>query len=207
MTGVGDREFRMPPQSCEHSAGMTDVSGPSPDPAGCIHVLVMGVSGSGKSTIAASLAEEFRLEMIEGDERHPPENVAKMEAGIPLTDADRQPWLATLAGLLTDAHDDGRGTVLACSALRRAYRDRLRAAVPPNESFIVELEVDRPTLAARMTARKGHFMPVSLLESQLETLELLEPDEVGAIVDATGSIDEVTAAASEAIRTWLATRR
>ncbi|HET8786138.1 MAG TPA: gluconokinase [Candidatus Limnocylindrales bacterium] len=186
---------------------MTEPSGSPGDRAGCIHVLVMGVSGSGKSTIAAALAETLGLEMIEGDEQHPPANVAKMEAGIPLTDEDRQPWLARLAGLLMDAHQEGRGTVLACSALRRAYRDRLRAAVPADESFIVELEVDAPTLATRMAARKGHFMPVTLLESQLETLERLEPDEVGAIVDASVSIGDVTAAASRAIRTWLATRR
>ena len=167
----------------------------------------MGVSGSGKSTIAAALADTLGLEMIEGDDKHPPANVAKMEAGIPLTDDDRRPWLGALVALLTEAHEAGRGTVLACSALRRSYRDILRAAVPADESFIVELEVDAPTLQARMAARKGHFMPVSLLESQLATLERLQPDEPGAIVEASASIADVTTAAAEAIDAWVASRR
>ena len=172
----------------------------------CIHVLVMGVSGSGKSTIAAALADTLGLEMIEGDALHPPANVEKMEAGVPLTDDDRRPWLATLAELLGDRHRRDQGTVLACSALRRAYRDVLRGAVPASDTFIVELDVDEPTLAARMAARRGHFMPVSLLDSQLATLEHLDPDEVGAAIDASGSVDGVTSQAVRAIESWLAGR-
>jgi gluconokinase len=167
----------------------------------------MGVSGSGKSTIAAALADTLGLEMIEGDDKHPPANVEKMEAGIPLTDDDRRPWLAALADLLADRHRRGKGTVLACSALRRAYRDILRGAVPADESFIVELEVDAPTLAARMAAREGHFMPVSLLDSQLATLERLGPDEAGVIVDASGSVAQVTSAAAGGVEAWLDSRR
>jgi gluconokinase len=167
----------------------------------------MGVSGSGKSTIAERLAEPLGLEMIEGDDKHPPANVEKMEAGIPLTDDDRRPWLAALADILADRHRRSRGTVLACSALRRAYRDILRAVVPAGASFIVELDVNAPALAARMAARRGHFMPVSLLESQLATLERLSPDEAGAIIDASGSVDEVAAAAAAALDAWIAAKR
>jgi gluconokinase len=123
-----------------------------------------------------------------------------MAAGIPLTDEDRRPWLAALAGMLGDYHRRGDGTVLACSALRRAYREVLRSAVPPAESFVVALEVDRDTLRARMAGRTGHYMPVSLLDSQLATLEPLEPDERGVTIDARRPPDDVVAAALAAVR-------
>ena len=162
----------------------------------------MGVSGSGKSTVGAGLAAELGLEFIEGDEYHPAANVEKMAAGIPLTDEDREPWLRTLAGLVAERHSRGEGTVLACSALRRGYRDLLRAAVPDEESFVVLLDADAETLRARMGARRGHYMPRSLLASQLATLEPLDEDEPGAVVDASGSVADVTAAALSALSGW-----
>ena len=174
---------------------------------GCIHILVMGVAGSGKSTVAAAVAELLGLEMIEGDALHPAANVEKMRHGVPLTDEDRQPWLASLADLLAERHEQGRGTVLACSALRRAYRDVLRAAVPADETFIVELHADAATLRARMVHRPGHFMPVDLLDSQLATLEHIGDDEVGVIVDAAAPLEVVVSDAAAAIDAWAASKR
>ncbi|HET9084840.1 MAG TPA: gluconokinase [Candidatus Limnocylindrales bacterium] len=167
----------------------------------------MGVAGSGKSTVAAALADSLGLEPIEGDALHPAANVEKMRHGIALTDEDRQPWLASLAGLLADRHARGRGTVLACSALRRAYRDVLRAAVPAGETFIVELAADAATLRARMIHRPGHFMAVDLLDSQLATLEHIGDDEVGVVVDAAAPLDVVVSEAAAAIDAWIASKR
>jgi gluconokinase len=167
----------------------------------------MGVAGSGKSTVAAALADLLGLEMIEGDALHPAANVEKMRRGVPLTDEDRQPWLASLAGLLADRHAHGRGTVLACSALRRAYRDVLRAAAPPDETFIVELAADATTLQARMVHRPGHFMPVGLLDSQLATLEDIGGDEVGVVIDAGAPLDVVISQGITAIDAWVASKR
>ena len=173
----------------------------------CVHILVMGVADSGKSTVAAALADALGLEMIEGDALHPPANVEKMRHGIPLTDEDREPWLAALARLLADRHEAGHGTVLACSALRRAYRDVLRTAVPAGDTFIVELDADPRTLTARMIHRAGHFMPVSLLESQFSTLEHIAGDELGVVIDAGAPLDVVVTEASAAIAAWAASKR
>jgi gluconokinase len=167
----------------------------------------MGVAGSGKSTVAARIADVLGLEMIEGDALHPAANVEKMRRGVPLTDEDRQPWLASLARILAERHEQGRATVLACSALRRAYRDVLRAAVPADETFIVELAADATTLRARMVHRPGHFMPVGLLDSQLAILEHIGGDEVGVVIDAAASLDVVVGAATAAIDVWLASKR
>ena len=166
----------------------------------CRHILVMGVSGSGKSTIAHALARRLGFEMIEGDDLHPPANVEKMRAGIPLTDEDRRPWLQDLAAVLADRHRRRQGTVLACSALKRVYRDILRSAIPPDEAFVIELDADPGTLRERMATRTGHFMPTSLLDSQVAALEHLEPDERGVIVDANQPPAVVLAAAAEALR-------
>lgn len=133
-------------------------------------VVVMGVSGTGKSTVGRALAAELGLPFVEGDDLHPPANVAKMAAGIPLDDADRAPWLDRVAAELA-----ARPCVVACSALKRAYRDRLRAAAP--DLALVFLDGDPATLAERVGARSAHFMPVSLLDSQLATLEPPTPDE------------------------------
>jgi gluconokinase len=126
----------------------------------------MGVSGSGKTTLGTALAKRLGAEFIEGDTLHPAENIAKMSAGTPLSDEDRWPWLANIARTLKEKpHSVG-----SCSALKRAYRDRLRSGVGPALRFIC-LTVPRDELERRMAERRGHFMPPGLLESQLATFE------------------------------------
>jgi gluconokinase len=166
----------------------------------CRHIIVMGVAGSGKSSVAKGIGEVLDLEVIDGDAYHPPSNVERMAAGIPLTDEDRRPWLQTLADLVGARHTAGVSTVLACSALRRAYRDILRSTVPIADSFVIELEADATTLRSRMAGRIGHFMPVSLLDSQLATLEPLQPDERGAVIDVTPPLEVVIEMALSAVR-------
>lgn len=139
-------------------------------------VVVMGVSGSGKSTIGAALAEALGLPFVEGDDLHPEANRAKMAAGIPLTDADRAPWLDRIADVLADDP-----CVIACSALKRVYRDRLRQAAPDLE--LVYLHGSRELLASRIAARHHAYMPASLLDSQLATLEVPRADEHPIEVD------------------------
>ena len=129
----------------------------------------MGVSGSGKTSIGRGLAEALGLPFVEGDDHHPPANRAKMAGGTPLDDADRAPWLAALARLLADAEPTG-GCVLACSALKAAYRDVLREPLA-RPLHVVYLDGSFELLAARLAARKGHFFPPELLASQFETLE------------------------------------
>ena len=143
-------------------------------------LVVMGVSGSGKSTLAGLLAGRLGWPLQEGDDLHPAANVAKMEAGIPLTDEDRWPWLALIRDWISARIDAGESAIVTCSALRRSYREIL--ALPGVE--FVHLEGTRHDLAERLGRRLGHFMPASLLDSQLETLEPLEPDEAGFVVDA-----------------------
>lgn len=142
----------------------------------------MGVSGSGKTTVGAALAHDLGLELVDGDALHPAANVAKMAAGIPLDDADRAPWLDAIGAVLAAGP-----VVVACSALKRVYRDRLRAAAPTLQ--LVFLDGERDVLASRMAARPDHFMPASLLDSQLATLEPPAPDEHALTVD----IDEPVA--------------
>jgi gluconokinase len=142
----------------------------------------MGVSGSGKTTVAKELAARLGYEFAEGDDFHPPENVEKMSAGIPLDDADREPWLRGLAAWLRERHEQGVSTVMTCSALRRRYRDVLRAAAA--DTCFVHLQVDRDRLLQRMSGRT-HFMPATLLESQLAALEPLQPEEDGLVVEVT----------------------
>ncbi|WP_199702716.1 gluconokinase [Jiangella rhizosphaerae] len=157
------------------------------------HIVVMGVSGSGKTTIATRLADRLGRPFAEADDMHPPANVAKMAAGTPLTDEDRMPWLATVRDWLTAQAEQGHSAVVTCSALRRVYRDVLREAA--GGVTFVHLHGDPELLAARMKARKGHFMPPSLLRSQLDTLEPLEPDEDGVRVPIDGTPDEIVAEA------------
>lgn len=141
----------------------------------------MGVAGSGKSTLGEALARELALPFLEGDAFHPPANVAKMSAGMPLTDDDRWPWLDALAAAMRDAPD---GAVMTCSALKLIYRERLRAHAGHNLHF-VWLKLDHATLAERMGQRVGHYMPPSLLDSQLATLEAPAACESVVILDAT----------------------
>ncbi|MFB2596232.1 gluconokinase [Herbiconiux sp. P17] len=157
-------------------------------------IVVMGVSGSGKSLIGSGLAARRGWAFVDGDDLHPEANVAKMAAGIPLTDDDRWPWLDAVAATLAGAPG---GIVVACSALRRAYRDRIRTAAPG--VVFVELAGSRELLWQRMTARPGHFMPASLLDSQLATLESLAADEPGALVSIEGPPAEVLARVDAAL--------
>ncbi|WP_345202433.1 gluconokinase [Fodinibacter luteus] len=145
------------------------------------HIVVMGVSGSGKSTVAEGISTAMGLPFAEADRFHPEANIAKMSAGIPLTDADRWPWLSDLAAWMATQAREGQSTVMACSALRRAYRDVLRSG-PPEVQF-VHLDGPVELIAARMSARPDHFMPASLLASQVRTLEPLGADEDGVVLD------------------------
>ena len=161
------------------------------------HVVVMGVAGCGKSTVGEPLSAALEWEFAEGDDFHPEANRAKMRAGEPLTDADREPWLEALRGWTEERDRDGVSTVVSCSALRRAYRDILRRADP--ETFFVHLHGDFDLLLARMHER-DHFMPESLLRSQFDTLEMLGPDEAGVLVDVAPPVEEVIARALVAVR-------
>ena len=136
-------------------------------------IVVMGVSGCGKSTVARALAQRLALPFVEADELHPPRNVALMATGTPLTDDDRQGWLRAVAKALADA--EVTGVVVACSALKRHYRDLLRASAPG--LLFVHLKGPQSLLAERLRSRSGHYMPVSLLQSQIDTLEPPAADE------------------------------
>ena len=141
-------------------------------------VVVMGVSGSGKTTVAELLAQRLGWAEAEADDFHPPSNVAKMHDGIPLTDADRQPWLEALRDWINAATGS---VIVTCSALKRSYRDLLRTA--DAEVKFLHLDGDPEVIRERMSARQDHFMPAALLDSQLATLERLQPDEPGVVVD------------------------
>lgn len=140
-------------------------------------VVVIGVSGSGKSTIGAALARRLGVPFEDADHLHPPANIAKMAAGEPLTDDDRYPWLDSVGQWLATHHEG----VMSCSALKRAYRDRLRRHNP--SAYFLHLRGRPELIALRLAARPGHFMPATLLQSQLDTLEPLGADEPGVTVD------------------------
>ncbi|MBD0419633.1 gluconokinase [Streptomyces sp. TRM S81-3] len=159
-------------------------------------VVVMGVAGTGKTTIGPLLAARLGVPYAEGDDFHPPANIAKMTAGTPLTDEDRWPWLDAIGGW---AHGRaGLGGVVSSSALKRSYRDRLRAAAPG--VVFVHLTGSRELIEDRMSHRQGHFMPTALLDSQFATLQPLEPDEAGVAVDVAGSPEEITERAMKALK-------
>ncbi|WP_327313983.1 gluconokinase [Streptomyces sp. NBC_01235] len=158
-------------------------------------VVVMGVAGTGKTTIGPLLAARMGVPYAEGDDFHPQANIAKMSAGTPLDDDDRWPWLDAVG-----AWADGRaglGGVVSCSALKRSYRDRLRAAAPG--VVFVHLAGDRSLIEDRMAHRQGHFMPTALLDSQFATLQPLQADEAGVAVDVCGTPEEITDRAAKAL--------
>lgn len=157
----------------------------------------MGVSGSGKSTIGKLLSERLDIPFIDGDDLHPPANVRKMAAGHPLSDEDRWPWLRIIGQTLSEADRAETGLIVACSALKRSYRDAIRE-VEPRTRF-VHLAGSAELLASRMKRRRGHYMPIELLESQLEALEPLAGDEPGATVSVEQGPDEVAQAALAAL--------
>ena len=152
-------------------------------------LVVMGVAGSGKSTVGPALAGKLGLDYADADEFHSEANVAKMAAGHPLDDDDRSPWLLAIGHWLA-AHDD-KGGVASCSALRRQYRDVLRKAAP--RVHFLHLDGDSQVVTDRVANRPGHFMPASLVSSQLETLERLEPDETGSRLDLGAPVDDIVA--------------
>ncbi len=135
----------------------------------------MGVAGTGKSSIGAALAARHGWTFLEGDDLHPPANVVRMASGLPLTDGDRSDWLATIARHIAEADRAGTGLVVACSALKRRYRDQLSAASP--RVVFLFLTGERALVEARMASRAGHFMPLSLIDSQFEALEPPQDDE------------------------------
>ncbi len=160
-------------------------------------IVVMGVSASGKSTVARGLAASLGVPWIDADDLHPPANVEKMAAGIPLNDEDRRPWLDEVGLRLADGAASG-GVVVACSALKRAYRDRLRTPCPT--AAFIHLDGSKELLVDRATSRTDHFMPASLLESQFEALERLEPDERGLVLDVSASARGLADAAEAWVR-------
>ncbi|KOU54627.1 MULTISPECIES: gluconokinase [unclassified Streptomyces] len=159
-------------------------------------IVVMGVAGTGKTTIGPLVAARLGVPYAEGDDFHPAANVAKMSAGIPLDDDDRRPWLDAIGAW---AHGRaGLGGVVSSSALKRRYRDRLRAAAPG--LVFLHLTGDRALIERRMAERTGHFMPAALLDSQFATLQPLGPDEAGVAVDVSGTPEDIAERAAAALR-------
>lgn len=157
-------------------------------------IVVAGVSGSGKSTVGRDLAERLGVPFADGDDFHSKANVDKMTAGIALTDEDRRPWLISIGEWLA-GHE--RGGVVACSALKRAYRDLIRQGCP--DVFTVQLTGDRDLIAQRQAARHGHFMPASLMDSQWATFEPLDDDEPGVVLDVGPAVDKLVEQVVEAL--------
>ena len=161
-------------------------------------IVVMGVAGSGKTTIASGLAKRLDVPFVEGDCLHPAANVQKMAGGTPLTDADRWPWLEAIGERMEMERIAGHGVVVSCSALKRAYRDCLRKKVHGEVQFVM-LEGSRELISGRMQQRKGHFMPPALLDSQFAALERPTPDEHAVILDISHTVPVLLAEAAQSI--------
>lgn len=168
------------------------------------HIVIMGVSGCGKTTVALKLADKLGYTYAEGDDMHSQANRDKMNSGVPLTDEDRWPWLQGIADYMSEQTDQGVSTVVTCSALKRSYRDVLDSG--RGDVIFAHLSPDSALIAERMAAREGHFMPASLLNSQLETLEPLHDDEPGFTVRSAGAPDEVLAELEEQLAAYEANR-
>lgn len=165
--------------------------------AGPRAVVVLGVSGSGKSTVGAALAERLTYDFCDADDLHSPANIEKMRAGHALSDDDRLPWLNAVGRRVRQTLDEGRGVVVACSALKKSYRDVLREYQPA--TFFLLLEGSPELIMARVVARRGSFMPPSLLSSQFATLEALDADETGARIDVSHEVADTVDAALRAL--------
>ncbi len=163
-----------------------------------VTIVVMGVTGVGKSAVMRSLAAELDWPTAEGDDFHPRANIERMRAGLPLRDEDRWPWLAAIAGWIDTQEAAGISAIVTCSALRRVYRDRLRFGHP--SVWFAHLVASRGELEARLATRADHFMPSMLLQSQLDTLEPLAADEPGGTFDATPSPAAIAARIIETLR-------
>jgi gluconokinase len=161
-------------------------------------IVVMGVAGSGKTTIASGLAERLGVPFVEGDSLHPAANVKKMASGIPLTDEDRWPWLEAIGERMEVERATGHGVVVSCSALKHSYRDRLRRCVDGPVHFIL-LDGSRELITTRMKKRKGHFMPPALLDSQFATLERPTADERATVLDISHTVPSLVAEAVRAV--------
>ena len=156
----------------------------------------MGVTSCGKTSVGEGLAKELNCPFIEGDKLHPASNIAKMSAGTPLTDDDRWPWLEIIGRAMKVERDTGNGVVASCSALKKAYRQKLADSAETPITFLF-LHGSRELLAARMADRKGHFMPTSLLDSQLKTVEIPGSEENALHLDVALSLDELIARSKE----------
>jgi gluconokinase len=163
----------------------------SPSIPATTSIVVMGVSGSGKTSTAQEITRQLGWVYIEGDDLHPEANVAKMASGHPLDDEDRWPWLRRIAEVIGEHEAAGTNLILTCSALKRSYRDLLRAGHP--SVWFAHVQVPREVLEQRLAARQGHYMPPSLLDSQLATLEPLGDDEPGAVIAGHGPLDQTVA--------------
>lgn len=162
------------------------------------NIVVFGVSGAGKTAVGRRFSDVLQRAFADADDFHTPESVRKMAASIPLTDSDRGPWLQAIRGWMDRQADEGRKTVVACSALKHAYRDELRAA--RGGVLFVHLAGPLEIIHTRLSSRSGHFMPASLLASQFETLEPLTPDEDGMQVDVESPIDSIVASVCDRLQ-------
>ena len=171
---------------------------PGAAPGRSATVVLMGVSGSGKTLIGRGLAQAVGARFIDGDHYHPPQNVGRMRSGLPLRDEDRWGWLDAIAAEIAEGERRGELLVVGCSALKRAYRDRLRRASP--HILFLHLDIGRQTAAARVAARRDHFMPASLIDSQFADLEPPAPEEGALSLDASREPASIVALAAEALR-------
>ncbi|HEV7871564.1 MAG TPA: gluconokinase [Modestobacter sp.] len=163
----------------------------SPSIPATTSIVVMGVSGAGKTSAAQELTRQLGWEYIEGDDLHPEANVAKMASGIPLDDEDRWPWLQRIAEVIGEREAAGTSVIVTCSALKRSYRDRLREGHP--SVWFAHVQASPKVLADRLAHRTGHYMPPSLLDSQLATLEPLGDDEPGDVIAGDGPLQQTVA--------------
>jgi gluconokinase len=161
---------------------------PAPSIPATASIVVMGVSGSGKTSVAVELARRLGWDYVEGDDLHPTANVAKMAGGHPLDDEDRWPWLRRIAEVIGEHEAAGTGLIVTCSALKQSYRDRLRDGHP--SVWFAHVDAPQAVIAERLQRRTGHYMPPSLLGSQLTTLEPLTEEEPGRVVSGVGSVEE-----------------